>query len=202
MILTGRTALQFSLEFPMFAPLSRLVGNTILFSLLLTTAHAAEAPPKVGDKAPDFELVSLKGDKVKLSSSIKDGPVVLVVLRGYPGYQCPLCTKQFTEFLKAAEDFKAAHATLFFVYPGPADKLKEYAREFIQGKDDPQHFQLLLDPNYNFTNAYALRWDAKNETAYPSTFIIDKDQRITFAKVSKTHGGRTRAADILSALKK
>ncbi|MFO1020407.1 MAG: peroxiredoxin family protein [Planctomycetales bacterium] len=168
---------------------------------LVAPTLAAEGPPKVGDKAPDFELMNLHGEKVELSKSLKSGPVVLVVLRGYPGYQCPLCSKQFAEFLKVADEFKAAKATVLFVYPGPADKLKEYAQEFTKGKEYPEHFQFLLDPNYNFTTAYALRWDAKNETAYPSTFIIDKGQKVTFAKVSKTHGGRTKAADILKALK-
>lgn len=177
------------------------IVTLLCFFFLAAAANAADAPPKVGDKAPDFQLLNLQGDKIELSKVVKNGPVVLVVLRGYPGYQCPLCTKQFAEFLKAADDFKAANATLLFVYPGPADKLKEYAKEFTQGKDYPDHFQLLLDPNYNFTTVYALRWDAKNETAYPSTFIIDKDQKVTYAKVSKTHGGRTKAAEILKALK-
>lgn len=179
-----------------------LILSLVVCLSLQTSVQSAEKPPAVGDKAPDFELLSLQGDKVELAKCVKNGPVVLVVLRGHPGYQCPLCTKQFAEFLKTADEFKARHATVLFVYPGPADKLKEYAQEFTKGKESPDHFQFLLDPNYNFTTVYSLRWDAKNETAYPSTFIIDKDQKITFAKVSKTHGGRTKAGEILEALRK
>lgn len=33
------------------------------------------------------------------------GPVVLVVLRGYPGYQCPICTKQLAEFRGKVDEF-------------------------------------------------------------------------------------------------
>lgn len=87
----------------------------------------------------------------------ESGPVVLVVLRGYPGYQCPLCTKQVAEFVAKAEQFKAAKARVLFVYPGPADDLKTHADEFVRGKDYPAEFTFLLDPDYAFTKQYGLR---------------------------------------------
>lgn len=167
-------------------------------------AGAAEAVvPKVGDEAKDFDLPALggeKGDTVKLSGLTAKGPVVLVVLRGYPGYQCPLCTRQFGEFLAKADEFKAAGTQVAFVYPGPADKLTNHAGDFVKGKDYPKHYTVLLDPDYTFTKAYGLRWDAKNETAYPATFVIDAKRAVTFAKVSKTHGDRTSVADVLKAV--
>jgi peroxiredoxin Q/BCP len=86
------------------------------------------------------------------------------------------------------------------VYPGPSDNVQVKAKEFVTGKNLPQHFELLIDPDYVFTNAYNLRWDAPNETAYPSTFVIDRNGLITFAKISKSHGGRTTAAEVLAAL--
>jgi peroxiredoxin Q/BCP len=64
----------------------------------------------------------------------------------------------------------------------------------------PAHFDLLLDPDYEFTNSYGLRWDAPKETAYPSTFVIDRSGVVRFAKVSQTHGGRASVAEILEAL--
>src|ERR1700739_2755243 len=45
--------------------------------------------PKVGDKASDFTLAALDGSEVKLSTELAHGPVVSVMLRGWPGYQCP-----------------------------------------------------------------------------------------------------------------
>ena len=117
-----------------------------------------------------------------------------------PGYQCPLCTKQVGELIGKADEFKKAGAQVVFVYPGQADKLKEKAGEFVKGKDYPAHFTLLLDPDYTFTNAYGLRWDAKNETAYPSTFVLDGKRKVTFAKVSTTHGDRAKVADVLKAV--
>jgi thioredoxin-dependent peroxiredoxin len=171
----------------------------LLFGTPLKGADAAK-PPAVGDNATDFELKSIAGDKVKLSKTVEDGPVVLMVLRGYPGYQCPLCTKQVAEFIGKAEAIKKAGAKVLLVYPGPSDKLQAKAEEFVKGKDYPENFTLLLDPDYSFTKAYDLRWDAKNETAYPSTFVVDKKMKVTYAKVSKEHGDRAKATDVLKSL--
>lgn len=165
-------------------------------------ASTKAAPPKVGDQARGFELADLKGEKVSLDEVRKQGPVVLLVLRGWPGYQCPLCTKQVGEFLGKAKPFDEAGATVVMVYPGPAADLDEHAKEFVQGKTFPANFRFLVDPEYAFVNAYGLRWDAPNETAYPSTFIVDADGNVVFAKVSDDHGGRSSAEEVLKALPK
>ncbi len=44
-----------------------LVRTVLAASLLFATSHLAQAL-EVGDKAPDFELESTKGGKLKLSS--------------------------------------------------------------------------------------------------------------------------------------
>lgn len=161
-------------------------------------ANAAE-PPKIGDAAPDFTLNSLDGKVVKLSQETAKRPVVLVVLRGWPGYQCPICTRQVHDFVQQANAL-AGKAQVLMVYPGPADDLKAHAQEFLQDKNWPEQFLFVTDPDYTFTKSYGLRWDAKGETAYPSTFIIDTKGRIQFAKISKGHGDRSSAADVVKAV--
>ncbi len=158
------------------------------------------APPKVGDRAPDFELLALGGDKVRLSTIAKHGPVAVVVLRGYPGYQCPVCSRQVRQFAERGKQFEDAGAEVLMIYPGPAHDLQKRAAEFAQGRDLPKNFHLLLDPDYEFTNAWHLRWNAPRETAYPSTFVVDTDRMIRFAKISKSHGGRAAANEVLGAL--
>jgi len=39
---------------------------------------------------------------VSLANLNHQGPVVLIVLRGYPGYQCPYCTRQVHDFPTSA----------------------------------------------------------------------------------------------------
>ncbi len=162
---------------------------------------AADASiPAVGDKAPDFTLQDLEGKPVALSKLTANAPVVLVVFRGWPGYQCPICTFQVAGLLGQAKQLAARGAKVVFVYPGPADQLGEHAAEFIKGKSLPAGFSYVTDPDYEFTAAYGLRWDAPRETAYPSTFVIDRNGVVQFVQISKTHGGRAKVADVLAAL--
>ncbi len=66
----------------------------------------------------------------------------------------------------------------------------------------PSNFEMLLDPNYKFTSLYGLRWNAPNESAYPSTFLIDQNGVLFFSKIVKGHGGRATAAEVLNELPK
>jgi thioredoxin-dependent peroxiredoxin len=163
---------------------------------------AAKAPPKIGEMAEMFTLQSLNGEKVELKNLLKQGPVVVAVLRGYPGYQCPACTRQVAGYVKLADEFAKAGATIVFVYPGEAQELETRAQEFLKQTELPAPLTLVLDPSHKFVTASGLRWEALNETAYPSTFIVDGDGKVTFRKISKTHGDRAEAADVLKALRK
>jgi peroxiredoxin len=163
---------------------------------------AVAAPPAVGHKAPDFELSTPEGNRVRLSRIVSKGPVVLVVLRGYPGYQCPYCNRQVQDFIQKSQGFAGAGTHVVLIYPGPPEKLSAKANEFLADKKLPENFDLLLDPGYEFTNAYGLRWDAPHETAYPSTFLLDRQGEVFFSKIVKQHGGRTTAAEILDVLPK
>jgi thioredoxin-dependent peroxiredoxin len=127
--------------------------------------------------------------------------VVLVVLRGWPGYQCPLCTRQVQDFVSHAREFAERNVQVVMVYPGPAEQLKAHAGEFLQDKQWPANFLFVIDPDYTFTTAYGLRWDAKKETAYPSTFVIERGGVIRFAHISDSHGNRLSAQRTLEQLK-
>jgi peroxiredoxin Q/BCP len=141
--------------------------------------------------------------QVTLAREEGSGPVVLVVLRGYPGYQCPYCVRQVHDFIEHAAEFAAKHAEVLLVYPGPPAELDQKAKEFLAKQAElPPNVKLVIDPDYGMTNKYGLRWDAPKETAYPSTFILDRKGVVVFEKISKEHGGRTSAADVLGAMGK
>ena len=156
--------------------------------------------PQIGDRAPDFTLKTLDDQTVRLSDVTAKSKVVLVELRGWPGYECPFCTQQVHDYVRNADKLKAAGVQVLMVYPGPADDLKAHATEFLQDKSWPKDFLFVLDPDYSFTKSYGLRWDAENETAYPSTFIIDMENKVQFAHVSHGHGDRVDSATALKAL--
>src|SRR5258706_317020 len=117
-----------------------------LFVLAAVLPLAAAAPPSVAEKAPDFALSTPQGKSVWLSEMVSKGPVVLVVLRGYPGYQCPFCNRQVQDFIQKSQAFADVGAHVLLVYPGPPQDLNVKANEFLADKKVPDNFDLLLDP--------------------------------------------------------
>src|SRR5689334_16147191 len=89
---------------------------TLVLAIAATTCKATEqsgnVPPRIGEQAQDFALSDIQGNHFSLSDALKRGPVVLVVLRGYPGYQCPFCTKQFGELFSKAKKFEELGGSL------------------------------------------------------------------------------------------
>ncbi len=178
---------------------------SILFTafLVLFAAFRADAQtPGVGATAPDFSLNTPQGHAVRLRDFHGEHATVLVVLRGYPGYQCPLCQKQVHDFVEHSKEFAARGASVLLVYPGPPAELDAHAKEFLASQPAlPANVALVTDPEYRVTNLYGLRWEAPHETAYPSTFILDSGDKVLFEKISRSHGDRTVAADVLAMLK-
>jgi thioredoxin-dependent peroxiredoxin len=172
-----------------------------LVSMSVSMAFCEEpAIPVVGDRAPDFTLKSIDDASVELSQMLDEGPVVVVVLRGYPGYQCPLCTRQVASLIEAKKGFAEKRAKVVLVYPGAVSDLTAKANEFLAKTKLPEGFVLVTDPEYKFTDAYGLRWEAPQETAYPSTFVIDSTGKVMFSVVSRSHGGRAETKKILASI--
>ena len=172
-----------------------------MFASLLMTA-ALTAPPAVGEDAPDAKLMTLDGQTTSIGELSGEGrKQVVVMLRGWPGYQCPICRRQAGEFAGKAAAFDAEQTDIIFVYPGPGDDLDKHARQFLGSKALPKNVSFVLDPDYTMTNAWDLRWDAPRETAYPATFLVI-DGKVKASKVSNGHGGRASAGDVLAEVKK
>ena len=175
-----------------------VIALALLFS---TSVFAAAETPDVGQKAPDFTLSTPDGHPLSLSGFTSKGTVVLIVLRGFPGYQCPYCQKQVHDFADHASVFRAKNTRVLLIYPGPPADLDQHAKEFLEKQAElPSNVVLVTDPDYKVTNLYGLRWDAPHETAYPSTFVLDKKGMVVFEKISRSHGDRLSAQDALDHL--
>jgi peroxiredoxin len=173
---------------------------SLLFLLAAARAEGPNAPPAVGGAAPDFTLKSPADRPVHLEALAESGPVVVVVLRGWSGFQDSFDTQQVADLVRKTAEFRARGARVVLVYPGEAEGLKGDAEGFVAAKNLPDNFALVIDPDFAMTKAYNLRWDAPGETAYPATFVIGPGRRVAFAKVSRQHGGRAQSYEILQAL--
>lgn len=154
----------------------------------------------IGEKTFDFALKTIQGKEIQLSKINSSNAVVLIVLRGWPEYQCPVCSRQVGQFIGEAEKFKKYGVKVLIVYPGPSQNLQKYAKEFSADFNFPDNFYFTLDPDYSMIKKYGLRWDAPKETAYPSTFVIDTGGKIVFSKISETHGGRANVDELVKVL--
>jgi thioredoxin-dependent peroxiredoxin len=77
--------------------------------------------PKVGDRAPDFELEGTDGP-FKLSDHLGER----VVLLFYPGDNTPVCTKQFCSYAERADDMHDLSATVIGVSSQDVDSHTEF----------------------------------------------------------------------------
>jgi len=166
-----------------------------------STATLSAQTPEKGGTAPDFSLNTPDGHPVRLTELTNKQEVVLIVLRGYPGYQCPFCQKQVHDYIDHASEFAQKKIEILLVYPGPPADLDQHAKEALAKQADlPANMHLVVDPDYKVTNLYGLRWDAPHETAYPSTFVLDKKRVVLYQKVSHSHGDRSSAEDVLKEI--
>ena len=72
--------------------MTMIITRVAALSLFLALGIGSQAPrttkpPAVGDTASDFALSTMDGKQVRLSELTAKSRVVLIVLRGYPGYQ-------------------------------------------------------------------------------------------------------------------
>ncbi len=158
-------------------------------------------PPKQGHSARDFELKDVNGQTQKLGDALSKGPAVVLFLRGYCDGQCTASAQQMADFVAQAAKFKAENAKVMLIYPGTADGLTAHAKEFLGRTTLPDNFVLLTDPEYTVSNTFHLRWNESGETVYPATFLIDMQFRVRFSKISKSHGERATAAQVLESMK-
>ena len=139
---------------------------------------------------------------MSLKEATADGPVVVVVLRGYPGYQCPLCSEQVGSLANRAEALGKVTKKVIMVYPGAVSLLEKHAEEFMGDRTLPSPLVMVRDPEMKMVNEYGLRWNAPRETAYPSVFVIDKNGLVQWSKVSDSHGSRASVQEIIEQLRK
>lgn len=184
---------------------SLLLCTAILSFVYPTYAEEITAGPKEGSKIGEITGTTMHGAEFNLSKLVEKGSVVLVILRGFPGYQCPVCSTQVAGYIAKAEEFeKQRNTPVVFIYPGEVSNLEKRAKEFTAPLEKevelPSNFIFVLDQDYRITNYLGLRWDEPKETAYPAAFVIDHSGYIQYAKVSDNHHDRATADEVLEFL--
>lgn len=131
---------------------------------------------EVGDKAPDFELVSDKGERVSLA----DFAGQKVVVYFYPKADTPGCTQQACALRDAYPQIEAGDGVVIGISPDNPDALVKFRNKY----DLP--FILLSDPEHEVAAAYGAWGEKKSfgktyEGIIRSHFVIDQDGRLAEA---------------------
>lgn len=86
----------------------------VVFSISVIAAGVpvnGQTPAK-GETAPDFTLSTISGTPGQLSAEARQGITVLVILGGYPGFQCQFCQEQAHDFIFHAAEFAKRKTTV------------------------------------------------------------------------------------------
>ena len=146
-----------------------------------------------GKPAPDFELSTDNGARVRLSS-LRGKPVVLYF---YPKDDTPGCTTQACGIRDAYADFRARGAVVLGVSPDDEASHVKFKEKYSLP------FTLLADPEHKVAEQYGV-WKERNMYGKKSmgiersTFVIDGEGNVT--KAMRRVKPETHAADVLAAL--
>ena len=146
-----------------------------------------------GQPAPDLELESDTGDRVKLA----DFRGKTVVLYFYPKDDTPGCTTEACEFRDTYDRFRDQGVEVVGVSPDPVDS----HQKFKSKHELP--FPLLADTEHELAEAYGVWGEKKNMGrtymgVTRSTFVIDPEGKVVKAMVGIKPAGH--AAQILDQL--
>jgi peroxiredoxin len=168
---------------------------------------------KVGDRAPDFELVNAAGKKVKLSELTARGPVVLTWYRG--GW-CPYCSISLRGFHKSLPDIQAAGATLVALSPETPDNTLSTAEK------NHLDFEVLSDKGNKVAHAYGVAYkvpqvvvaqskgrldlakhngDNSGELPLGATYVVDRSGVIRYAFVDADYRKRAEPSTVVAVLR-
>ena len=143
-----------------------------------------------GSRAPDFELATDGGERVKLSE-LRGKPVVLYF---YPKDDTPGCTAEACAIRDAWSEFRSHGAEVFGVSTQDAESHKAFREKHSLP------FPLVVDDGQEVADAFGVEaYDRDGETYYRrSTVVIDEDGKV--AKVMEKVDPTTHADEVLAAL--
>ena len=127
---------------------------------------------RVGEKAPEFDVVSSAGKTLKLSDFAGKKNVVLYF---YPGDFTPICTKETCGFRDMYADLESQDTEVIGVSVDSNESHEKFAAEYKVA------FALVSDKNRELAKSYGATSfirDILGKTAR-MTFVIDKKGEIT-----------------------
>lgn len=133
----------------------------------------------IGDKAPDFELPSTEGKKVRLKDALGKGKILLLF---YPFAFSSVCTAEMCSIRDGMTEFTAVKAKVFGISVDSPYAQKAWVQQLNL------NFPLLSDFNKEVSKAYAVFYEdlgGFKGVAKRSAFVLDREGIIRYKWVSE-----------------
>lgn len=114
---------------------------------------------RTGNKAPNFELTDLEGNRVSLQAALKRGPVMAAFFK----VSCPVCQFSFPFLERLFQAYASDRTTFWAISQDDARDTREFCAEY--GVTFPA---LLDEDGYAASNDYGL-------TNVPTYYLISPD---------------------------
>jgi peroxiredoxin len=181
--------------------------------LELAASGLTERALKAGDLAPDFELPGVDGRTIRLSTLLRDGPVVVSFYRG--GW-CPYCNLELRALQSVLPQVQALGAHLVAISPQTPDESLSTAEK------NALAFPVLSDVGSDAARSFGIAFDLADELRpiyarfghalpdrngddswvlpIPATYVVGQNGRIALAFVDIDYRNRLDPADVIQAL--
>jgi peroxiredoxin Q/BCP len=144
------------------------------------------------EKAPDFELESDQGKKIRLSDLWEKGTLMLVF---YPGDFTPTCTAQLCEYRDNFEEFRDLGVQIVGI---SGDSVAKHA-DFSKQNQFP--FPLLSDPTHQVVKAYKCTSKWTFGFANRAICVVNQKGEIVWRHVEAVAVTRRRAEELKASLR-
>ena len=168
---------------------------------------------QVGEQAPEFTLLNMRGEVVSLASLLEQGPVVL---NFYRGAWCPYCILELKALNDVLPEITALGASLVSISPNILEKAAAFAAENPFGFDILSDVDNIVASKYRlvFTLADKLRpiydqfgidlpvFDGNDrfELPMPATYVLRQDGMVAAGFVHEDYTQRMEPAAIIKYL--
>ncbi|WP_299363584.1 peroxiredoxin [Winogradskyella sp.] len=161
-----------------------------------THQELVKSMPRIGDKAPDFEALTTKG-QIKFSEFAKDKWVVMF---SHPADFTPVCTTEMSGFAIRKDEFDALDTELLglsidsiHAHLGWVQNVKENTGVYFD-------FPIIADLDMKVSKLYGMLQPNESETAaVRAVFFIDPEKKIRLIMYYPLNVGRN-MSEILRAL--
>jgi peroxiredoxin len=157
--------------------MKRAASLILAVAALATAATPAMAALLPGAPAPDFEAHAFLAGQpfdFHLNEALKTGPVVLYF---FPAAHTSGCNLEAHLFADAADQFKAAGATVIGVTAGNIDQLAAFSSEteHCSGK-----FPVAADPDLKIGTSYDSKLVMRPGWSDRTSYVISPDHKVLF----------------------